>query len=181
MASLADRHQEILAAGFRTAAIDIDSPSRHAAMVEKLKLPFPMLSDPDRSKAIIPYGLADDRDPRRVALPALVAAAPGGEEVYRFVARDFADRLPEDHVLEVLSARGLASTSQPPPTPGHSEPGPRAMPLRAMVPYFRGAQYASLSLGMRHGHLGDEFRDDAKAFVATMERYVEAVRAIRDR
>lgn len=181
MASLALRHQEILAAGFRTAAIDVDSPSRHAAMVEKLKLPFPMLSDPDRSRAIIPYGLADERDPRRVALPALVAALPGGEEVYRFVARDYADRLSEDTLVEALTCHGLAPTTQPPPTPGHPEPGPRAMPLGAMVPYFRGAHYAVLSVGMRHRHLGEEFRDDAKAFVAEMERFVEAVRALRDR
>lgn len=181
MASLAHRHQEILAAGFRAVAIDVDSPSRHAAMVEKLKLPFPMLSDPDRSRAIAPYGLADHRDPRRVALPALVAALPGGEEVYRFVARDFADRLSEDVLVGVLASHGLPPTTQPPPMPGQPEPGPRAVPLRALVPYFRGGHYAALSLGMRHRGLGEEFRDDAKAFVAEMERYVEAVKALRDR
>ena len=181
MASLAHRHQEILAAGFRTAAIDVDSPSRHAAMVEKLKLPFPMLSDPDRSLAIAPYGLADHQDPRRVARPALVAALPGGQEVYRFVARDFADRLSEDTLVEMLASHGLPPTTQPPPTPGHPEPGPRAMPVRAMVPYFRGGQYVALSLGMRHRHLGEEFRDDAEAFMAEMERFTEAVKALRDR
>ena len=181
MASLAQRHQEILAAGFRTAAIDVDSPSRHAAMVEKLKLPFPMLSDPDRSRAIIPYGLANHQDPRGLAVPALVAALPGGEEVYRFVARDFADRLSEDTLVEVLASHALPPTTQPAPTPGHPEPGPRAMPVRAMVPYFRGAHYAALALGMRHSHLGEEFKDDAKAFLAEVERFVDAVRALRDR
>ena len=150
-------------------------------MVEKLKLPFPMLSDPDRSRAIVPYGLADHRDPRRVALPALVAALPGGEEAYRFVARDFADRLPEAVLLESLSSHELPPTTQPPPTPGRPEPGPRAVPLRALVPYFRGGHYAALSLGMRHRGLGEEFKDDAKAFVAEMDRFVDAVRALRDR
>ncbi len=150
-------------------------------MVEKLKLPFPMLSDPDRSRAIIPYGLADHQDPRQVALPSLVAALSGGKEVYRFVARDYADRLSEDTLVEVLASHGLPPTTQPPPTPGHSEPSPRAVPLRAMVPYFRGGHYAALSLGMRHRHLGEEFRDDAKAFVAEMQRYAEAVKALRDR
>ena len=181
MASLAHRHQEILAAGFRTAAIDVDSPSQHAAMVEKLKLPFPMLSDPDRSRAIVPYGLADHQDPRQVALPALVAALPGGDEVYRFVARDFADRLSEDALVEVLASHGLPPTTQPPPALGHPEPGPWAMPLRAMVPYFRGARYATFALGMRHRQLGEEFRDDAQAFVAEMDRFAEAVKALRDR
>lgn len=181
MAALAQRHEKILTAGFRTAAIDVDPPVRHAAMVEKLKLPFPMLSDPDRSRAIAPYGLVDDHDPRRVARPALVAAGPGGEEVYRFVARDFADRLPEDDLVEALAARGLPPTTQEQPTPGHPEPGPRAMSVRAMIPYFRGGQYAAVSLGMRHRRLGEDFKDDAKAFVAEMDRYVEAVRALRDR
>ena len=150
-------------------------------MVEKLKLPFPMLSDPDRSRAIVPYGLADHQDPRRVALPALVAALPGGEEVYRFVARDYADRLPEDVLVGVLASHGLPPTTQPPPQPGQPEPGPRAVPLRALVPYFRGGHYAALSLGMRHRRLGEEFRDDAKAFVAEMERFADAVKAVRDR
>ena len=150
-------------------------------MVEKLKLPFPMLSDPDRSQAIIPYGLADDRDPRRVARPAVVVAAPGGEEVYRFVARDYADRLSEDVLVETLSGQGLPSTTQPPPTPGHAEPGPQAMPIRAMIPYFRGGRFAVLALGMRHRHLGEEFKDDTKAFIAEMDRYDDAVKALRDR
>ena len=160
-------------------AIDVDSPGQHAAMVEKLHLPFPMLSDPDRSQAIFPYGLGDDRDPRRVARPALVAADPTGAEVYRFVARDYADRLPEDDVLQVLRSLGLPPTSQAPPTPGTPRPGPRAMPVRAMIPYFRGGRFSVLALGLRHRHLGEDFKADAKAFVAEMDRFVEAVKHLR--
>lgn len=161
------------------AAIDVDSPDQHAAMVEKLNLPFPMLSDPDRSQAIIPYGLADERDPRMVARPALVAADSTGAEVYRFVARDYADRLPEDDVLRVLQARGLPPTTQAPPTPGSPRPGPRAMPVRAMIPYFRGGRFSVLALGLRHRHLSEDFKADAKAFVAEMDRFVEAVKHLR--
>lgn len=179
MAALADRHPEITAAGFRVAAIDIDSPGQHAAMVEKLRLPFPMLSDPDRSGAIEPLGLADRRDPRDLARPALVAADPGGEEVYRFVSRDYADRLPEDDLLEALNARGLPSTRQPDPTPGDARPGPRAMPVDAMVPYFRGGRFAALALGLRHRCLGEDFKADAKAFVAEMDRFVESVKKLK--
>ncbi|MCQ3804827.1 MAG: peroxiredoxin family protein [Acidimicrobiia bacterium] len=181
MASLSQRHPEILAAGFRVAAIDIDDPDRHAAMVAKLQLAFPMLSDPDRTGAIAPYGLEDSHDPRRLAIPALVAAEPGGAEFYRFVARDYADRLPEDDLLEVLETRGLPPTTQPPPTPGHASPGPGAMPLRAMIPYFRGGRFAALALGLRHRHLGEDFKDDSKAFVAEMDRFVEAVKSLKSR
>lgn len=176
MAGLSQRHQEILTAGFRVAAIDIDSCEQHAAMVEKLQLPFPMLSDPDRSLAIAPYGLVDNHDPRGLARPALVAAEPGGAEVYRFVARDYADRLPEDNLLEVLNAQGLPPTTQPAPTPGQPQPGRRAMPLRAMIPYFRGGRFAALALGLRHRHLGEDFKADSKAFVAEMDRFVEAIK-----
>lgn len=179
MASLAFRHHEFLEAGFRVVAIDVDSPDQHAAMVEKLRLPFPMLSDPDRSRAIFPYGLGDDRDPRQVARPALVAADPTGAEVYRFVARDYADRLPEDDVLGVLRSLGLSPTTQATPTPGSPRPGPRAMPVRAMIPYFRGGRFSVLALGMRHRHISEDFKADAKAFVAEMDRFVEAVKHLR--
>ena len=161
------------------AVIDIDSPEQHAAMVEKLRLPFPMLSDPDRSGAIEPFDLADRRDPRNLAVPALVAIEPGGEEVHRFVSRDYADRLPEDDLLETLQSRGLPPAHQPEPTPGDPRPGPRAMPLDAMIPYFRGGRFAALALGLRHRRLGEEFKSDAKAFVAEMDRFAEAVKKLR--
>ena len=150
-------------------------------MVRKLRLPFPMLSDPDRSLAIVPFGLADNVDPRHLARPALVAVAPGGSEVYRFVARDYADRLPEDDLIEILENRRLPPTTQDLPAPGDAQPGPRAMPVGAMVPYFRGGRFGALALGLRHKHLGEEFKADSKAFVAEMDRYVEAVKAIASR
>jgi hypothetical protein len=176
LASLAQRHEELLEAGFRVVAIDIDSPEQHAAMVEKLHLPFPMLSDPDRSQAIIPCGLADNRDPRGLARPALVGIEPGGLEVFRFVARDYADRLPEDDLLSALQAQGLPPTIQPRPTPGSPQPGPRAMPRRAMIPYFRGSRFAALALSLRHGHKGGDLMADAKAFIAEMDRFVDAIK-----
>lgn len=179
MAALARRHHEITSAGFRVAAVDIDSPQRHAAMVEKLRLPFPMLSDPDRSRAIEPLGLSDHRDPRNLALPALVAVEPGPRQVYRFVSRDYADRRPEDDLIKALNARGRPPTHQPEPAPGDARPGPRAMPLEAMIPYFRGGKFAALALGLRHRRLGEEFKSDAKAFVAEMDRFVEAVKEVR--
>ncbi len=150
-------------------------------MVEKLNLAFPMLSDPDRSQAITPYGLADHSDPRGLARPALVAAGPGGNEVYRFVSRDYADRLPEDELISVLNAQGLPPATQPRPAPGTPQPGPWAMPIRSMIPYFRGGRFTALALGMRHRYLGEEFLADAKAYVAEMDRYVEAIKKLISR
>lgn len=121
------RHQQLLEAGARIFAISIDPPERNAAMVEKLSLPFPYLSDPDRSQAIIPYGVADEIDERRIARPAIVVVTPAREEAFRFVSRDFADRMPEDEVVAAVHQLNLAPTTQEPPERGPAEPGPRSL------------------------------------------------------
>ncbi len=165
----------------RIYGISIDSPGRNAAMIEKLTLPFPLLSDPDRSQAISPFGVADPDDERRLARPSLVLLAPGGDERWRFVSRDFADRLPEDEVLDQARALGLGAVEQEPPHPGTPEPGPRAMPLDGLPFYLRGARFAALAMGRRHGHLDESIKDDSKAYVAEMDRYIEAVQELRAR
>ncbi|MFN2485693.1 MAG: hypothetical protein ABR609_03625, partial [Acidimicrobiia bacterium] len=75
-------------------------------MVEKLSLPFPYLSDPDRSQAIGPFGIPDGKDERNISRPALVLLTPDGE-AFRFESRDFADRMPEEEVLATVQALGL--------------------------------------------------------------------------
>jgi hypothetical protein len=150
-------------------------------MVEKLDLPFPMLSDPDRSALIEPWGLADPVDERGLARPAMVLVDGGGEERFRFVSRDFADRLPEDDVLEAVRKLGRPPAVQPPPEPGAPEPGPRAMPLDGLPYYLRGARFAAMAMGLRHGHLDPAFVEDSKAYVAEMDRYFAAVVELRRR
>ena len=49
-------------------------------MVEKLDLPFPLLSDPDRSLAIGPFDVVDESDPRDLARPAMIIVDPDGNE-----------------------------------------------------------------------------------------------------
>lgn len=163
----------------RIFAISVDSPEQHSAWIEKLDLPFPMLSDPDRSAIIEPMGVADPNDDREIARPAMVLITPDGDEAWRYVSRDFADRLPEDDVLERARALGLEPTSQEPPETADPEPGPRAMPLDGLPYYLRGARFAALAMGMRHRALGDEIKEDSKAYVAEMDRMLEAVQALR--
>jgi hypothetical protein len=162
------RHREFLDAGSVVVAIDVDSPDQHAAMVEKLNLPFPMLSDPDRSRAIGPYGLRNEVDPRGLALPATVLIDQRGDEIVRLVSRDFADRPLVDDGLDALRALGLPPVDQPCPTPGVPEPGPRAMPFGDLRAYFRGAKFASQAMGLRNGAT-----DEADRFGALMDRYIE--------
>lgn len=138
-------------------------------MIEKLELPFPILSDPDRSAAIGPFGVIDEKDERNIARHATVIIGPDGTEVFRFESRDFADRLPEDAVIAAVGALGLEPTSQAAPQLGVSEPGPKAMPVDQMAPYFRGARFAVVALSRRYPELGD----DAAAYVEELGRYAE--------
>ena len=152
--------------------ISIDSPEQNAAIIEKLRLPFPLLSDPDRSGAIRPYGLADEKDPRNIARPAVVIVGPDGEERLRNTSRDFADRISEDAVLEALRGLGLPPTTQEPPLLGPSVPGPVAMPFDQLYPYFRGARFAVVAMSRRH----PDIKEDAEVYIAQMDRYMKNVK-----
>ncbi len=144
-------------------------------MIEKLKLPFPLLSDPDRSQVIEPYGVADRNDPREIARPGVVVVGPDGDEAYRQVSRDFADRMPEEEVVEVVESLELDPVTQPPPEMGPAEAGPRAMPLQALGPYYRGAKFATKALAMRV----PEAAGEAERYEKQLDRFAEGVKKLR--
>ena len=175
------RHQQFLDAGVRTFAISVDIPERNAAMVEKLSLPFPYLSDPDRSRAISPFGVADEKDERHIARPAVVVVTPQSEEAFRFVSRDYADRVPEDEVLAVVQRLNLPAASQPPPERGEPSPSSRSLSPSNLRIYFRGARFAAQTMGLRHAHYAEEIKVDSKAYVAEMDRFVEALNWLREK
>ena len=175
------QHRQILEAGVRLFAISVDPPGRNAAMVKKLSLPFPYLSDPDRSQAIIPYGVADEKDERKIARPSIVVVTPGHEEGFRFVSRDFADRLPEDEVIAALHQLGLPPTTQELPERGTADPGARSLSPSQLKVYFRGARYAAQIMGLRHAHHAEEIKIDSKAYVAEMDRFTTALDWLRTR
>ena len=143
-------------------------------MVEKLSLPFPYLSDSNRSEAIIPYGVPDESDDRLISLPALVAITPDLQEAFRFVSRDFAERMPEDDVVAAVRRLNLAPTTQDRPLVGTAEAGPRSLSLPQLRVYLRGARFAALTMGLRHGHHSEAIKEDSKAYVAEMDRFAEA-------
>jgi len=90
---MAREYGEYLARGAMIAAVVIDAPGQNAAMVEKLALPFPVLSDPDGTAAVRPFGVWDDEG--HMALPAILVIAPDATEAYRYAGADFMDR-PDD-------------------------------------------------------------------------------------
>ncbi len=171
---MALRHSEFTGAGAVVAAIDVDDPGRHAAMVEKLNLPFPMLSDPDRSLSIAPFDLVDEDDRRDLAIPATIVIGPDGAEIWRSVSRDYADRPVEDEALDVVKALWLDPVSQPAPTPGEPDPSPTAMPFTDMRSYFRGAKGAALAMARRF----PDSKVEAQRYAELMDRYMEDVTAM---
>ena len=161
----------------RIVAVSVDSPERQAAMVEKLHLPFALLSDPGGKDVLQALDAYDPDERGGIGRPGVFVIAPDGREVFRQVGRDFADRVTEDELLEEVHALRLPATDQPTLTPGEPEPGPNAMPVHALLPYCRGAKFAAKAMGMRH----PQAKADADRYVAQMDRYMEVIRALRER
>lgn len=170
---MAQEHHRFTAAGARLVGISVDSVGANAAMVDKLGLPFPLLSDPDGSGAIKPYD-AWHPEPS-IARPAVVFVDPDGRQVFRRVGTDFADRPTEADLLAVVEDRGLPPTTQEPPRPGDPRPGERAVDLGWLPAYLRGAKFAATALGMRVPQAGDQ----VEVLTAEYDRYLQAVRQRR--
>ncbi len=144
-------------------------------MIEKLDLSFPLLSDPDRSRAVEPYGVDDPKDSRLIARPALFLVAPDSSVAFSVVSTDFADRSHEDEVIEFLGGLGLPPTEREAIDLGPARAGPNAMPLHALEPYYRGAKFAGVALRMRHPEFADEF----DRYVDQMDRYLSLAKGLR--
>lgn len=178
---MADRQDEFLASGGRVFGLSADSPGQNAAVMEKLALPYPLLSDEGKDEAVRPLGFDDEDDPRQISKPGVVIITPEGEVAYRFVGRDYADRPHEDEVLDALAELRLPATTQAQAEIGPIEPGEKAMPGEGLKYYFSGAKFATLALRRRHRELGSEFKDDTKAYIGMVERYIEALRSVEQR
>lgn len=178
---MAQRHGEFLQRGARVFGLSADSAPQNNAVVEKLALPFPVLADPDRDRAITPLGFADEKDPRKISKAGTVIIAPDGEIAWSVTGRDYADRPDEDELLAQLDELALDATQQEPPAIGESLPGERAIPFEGIPHYLRGAKFATLALRSRHRDLGDEFKNDTKAYAQMVDRYLEALTAVEER
>jgi peroxiredoxin len=94
-----DRFQE---RGAEITAISVDSPEQNRAMIDKLVLPFTLVSDPEGDAAIKPYGLWDEKG--RIAIPSIVAVGRDGTVRWFYRGRDFADRPPNEDLFAALRA-----------------------------------------------------------------------------
>ena len=78
------------------AGISVDPIENNSAMVEKLLLPFPLLSDPE-GHVIKQWEVWTDTD-GGIAKPSIFAIRRDGSISWAYVGRDFADR-PTDEEL----------------------------------------------------------------------------------
>ena len=168
---MARQYNEYTSRGATIAAIVIDSPGQNAGMVEKLHLPFPILSDPGGEGASKPYGVWDEAG--KMARPAILVLDPHGNEVYRYVGEDFMDRPTDEVVIEAVAGLGLEPLEISPETAGHvaPEPGGRAMKLADLAIYMRGVRFSSNALANRardEHHRSEALRTSkmAEAFIA---------------
>jgi peroxiredoxin len=81
--------------------ISVDSPEQNRALIEKLILPYSLLSDPD-GEVIKRCGVWDEEG--RIARPAIFAIDRAGIVRYVYVGQDFADRPGDDEVEAALAA-----------------------------------------------------------------------------
>ena len=98
--SYARKYQEFQQRGAEITAISTDTPGQNKAMIDKLRLPFHLLSDPEGDRAIKPYGVWNEQG--RIAVPSIVVVAKDSTIRYLYKGQDFADRPGDAEVLDAL-------------------------------------------------------------------------------
>lgn len=178
---MARDYQEFLRRGCEVVGVSVDPPEVHAHLIHKLGLPFPLLSDQDGEAVIKPME-AWHEDPTHgfISRPGMVAIAPDGQIMHRYVGADFMDRRPDEHdLLEALEALQLEPHDPPPlnPAAGHpSEAGVRVTP-DYLFAYYRGIHFATKALA---GRVQDEeAKGEIERTHRQLTRYMEAVAPLR--
>ncbi len=156
-------------------------------MVEKLLLPFPLLSDPNGA-LIQRFGLWNAEE--HIAVPSIIVVDQTGTIVYCYTGHDFADRPGDAAVFTALARmeRGGAYVDGIPqiqvaPVEAQQSVGPdrRAMSLEELVPYYQGAFFASVALKGRLADRGErEAVSEISSYQGMVRDYRDALRATAD-
>lgn len=162
----------------------MDPPPNNLKMVNKLLLPFPLLSDPRGELARL-LGLWNAEE--NVAVPSIVIIDRSGTVRYVYAGEDFADRPKDEELFEALD--GLDESGEPPAerepvvrvTGSDTEsvgPNKPAQTLDKLVPYYRGVNFTTVALKKRFDSWGrsgkDAFRE-VDAYQAMIRDYQKAL------
>ena len=169
--------------------MSVDPPSHNKRMVEKLDLPFPLLSDA-RGSLTKRCDLWNDKE--GVAVPAIVGVDRGGMIRYLYAGHDFADRPGDDEVLGALDELSDAS-------PGEGDgaveillsaeeaeastvrPDRPPITLEQLVPYYRGVFFVTVALKRRFGELKDRAAfKEVDRYQQMAKEYAAAINETRD-
>lgn len=97
---------ELASLGVHMAAVSVDSPSESRRVVDRLELPFPILSDEER-RLIRELGLVHKSGGpggTDIAVPAHVLIDPTGRVLWRHTSDRIHDRLAPGQVTDAVSA-----------------------------------------------------------------------------
>jgi peroxiredoxin len=100
LASYARSWNRFVEEGVGLAGISVDPIENNRAMIEKLLLPFPLLSDAE-GRVIKEWGVWTDAG-GGIARPAIFAIRHDGSMGWRYVGRDFADRPTDDELFSSI-------------------------------------------------------------------------------
>ena len=169
--------------------VSVDSPSHNGAMVEKLDLPFSLLSDA-RGDLAKRCGLWNDEE--GVAVPAIVVVDRGGVIHYLYAGHDFADRPGDDEVLGALDeipetspAKGDGAVeirvSAEEAETSTVRPDRPPMSLEHLVPYYRGIFFTTVALKRRFGELKDRAAfKEVDRYQRMTKEYASAINETRE-
>lgn len=161
----------------------MDPAANNLKMVDKLALPFPLLSDP-QGELIKLLGLWNEEE--SVSHPAIVVVDESGAIRYLYAGEDFADRPSDGELLEALD--GLEGGD--PPAEQEPEvqvagsnlesvrPNRPAQTLEKLVPYYRGVNFTTIALKKRFGSWGRSGKDalrEVDDYQAVIRNYQKAL------
>ncbi len=151
--------------GAQVVGISVDPPAHNRAMVEKLRLPFPLLSDP---QGALSRRCGVWNDDQHIAIPAIVVVDRVGTVCWVYAGHDFADRPGDEDLFAALDDLGTGGEPRPAGEPEirvtaaeatHSvRPDRPAITLEQLGPYYRGAFFATVALKGRFAARGAEGR-----------------------
>jgi len=169
--------------------VSVDPPSHNLALVEKLDLPFTLLSDA-RGDLAKRCDLWNDEE--GVAVPAIVVLDRAGVIRYLYAGHDFADRPGDD---EVLAALDELSDASPEEWDGAVEvrvsveeaeastvrPNRPPITLEQLVPYYRGVFFVTVALKRRFGELKDRAAfKEVDRYQQMAKKYAAAINETRE-